>query len=78
MKLKDYLEFLAKKPQTLTLTYTESRELCKDISQKTILEIPKEYHREIENLLTERLNSNAVDSDLVVSLEALLASLREE
>ncbi len=78
MKLNDYLSFLAQNPPIITLTYEQSCELCQDLSKKQQADIPKEYHRNINDLLVERLNSNAVDSCLVPSLERLLFSLREE
>lgn len=78
MKLKCYLDWLAENPQIMTLTYEQSRELCEDISIKQVSDIPNEYRREIETLLVDRLNSNAVERHLVEPLERLLTSLREE
>jgi len=78
MKLKDYLDCLDENPHVITLTYAQSCELCEDISKKQISDIPKEYHPEIESLLVERLNSNAVERYLVAPLERLLTSLHEE
>jgi|GEM_PF-3175279 len=77
MKLNDYLSCLAKKPQIITLSYENSLELCEDISKKQISDIPKEYHRDIESLLVERLNSKAVESHLEDPLERLLVGLQE-
>lgn len=78
MKLNDYIDWLAKNPKTMTLTYEQSCELCEDISKTQASDIPKEFHCDIEDLLVERLNSNAVDRHLVAPLEILLTSLREE
>ncbi len=78
MKLNDYLSFLAQHPPIIKLTYEQSCELCEDLSKIQPADIPEEYHRDIEDLLVERLNSNAVDSCLVAPLERLLISLREE
>jgi len=77
MKLNDYLNYLAKKPQIMTLTYENSLELCEDISKKQISDIPKEYHRDIESLLVERLNSKAVETHLEAPLERLLVALQK-
>ena len=78
MKLSDYLMLLAEEPEILTLTYEQSHELCTDISKKQISDIPQECFGEIESLLIERLNSDAVEKHLVAPLERLLTSLREE
>ena len=77
MKLTNYLSYLAKKPQIMTLSYENSLELCEDISKKQISDIPKEYHRDIESLLVERLNSKAVETHLEAPLERLLIALQE-
>lgn len=77
MKLNDYLSCLAKKPQIMTLPYENSLELCEDISKKQISDIPKEYHRDIESFLVERLNSKAVETHLKAPLERLLVALQK-
>ncbi|MCS6129955.1 hypothetical protein G3485_22940 [Shewanella baltica] len=77
MKLQEYLKLLDKNPPDITLTYEQSHELCEDISKMEISDIPKAYYVDMENFLEERLNSNAVEKNLVVPLEKLLTSLRE-
>lgn len=77
MKLKDYIDSLEKQPTSITLTHEQSCELCEDISRAQLADIPEEFYCDIEDLLVERLNSNAVERHLVAPLERLLTSLRE-
>ncbi len=70
MKLEDFLQL----PEVITAD--ESQLLNKDLSTRSLSDIPKSNYREVENYLCNVLINNSVESDIKPTLESLLEEIR--
>lgn len=60
-----------------TISPEQAQELTQDLSTKSLIDIPKECRADVEKFLCDQLMLNAVQPELVSSLNALVKEIQE-